>query len=404
MVQINENFAQLPAGYLFTEIGRRVSEYQRLNPDAQIIRMGIGDVTLPLPKACIEAMHNAVNEMATSDGFRGYGPEQGYEFLQQKICRYDYKPYGVDISTDEIFVSDGAKSDTGNIGDILGINNKIAVTDPVYPVYVDTNVMAGRAGNLKADGCWSNIVYMPVNAENNFVPELPKEDVSVIYLCFPNNPTGTTLTRSQLKVWVDYALEHKALILFDAAYEAFITEADVPHSIYEIDGAKKVAIEFRSYSKTAGFTGTRCSYTVVPKECVGYDSNGKAYALNNFWRRRQCTKFNGTPYIVQRGAEAIYTEEGQRQVKEIVNYYLRNAQIIRNSLSAKGFDVYGGINSPYVWVKTDGTDSWKFFDYLLHEKHIVTTPGVGFGPSGEGYVRLTAFNTLEKTQEAMARI
>ena len=404
MVHINENFAKLPAGYLFTEIGRRVSEYQRLNPDARIIRMGIGDVTLPLPKACIEAMHNAVNEMATSEGFRGYGPEQGYEFLQQKISQYDYKPYGVDIATDEIFVSDGAKSDTGNIGDILGINNKIAVTDPVYPVYVDTNVMAGRAGHLQADGCWSNIVYMPVNAENNFVPDLPKEDVSVIYLCFPNNPTGTTLTRSQLKVWVDYALEHKALILFDAAYEAFITEANVPHSIYEIDGAKKVAIEFRSYSKTAGFTGTRCSYTVVPKECVAYDDSGKAYALNNFWRRRQCTKFNGTPYIVQRGAEAIYTEEGQRQVKEIVNYYLHNAQIIRNSLSAKGFAVYGGINSPYVWVKTDGTDSWKFFDYLLHEKHIVTTPGVGFGPSGEGYVRLTAFNTLEKTQEAMARI
>lgn len=404
MVQINENFAKLPAGYLFTEIGRRVSEYQRLNPGAQIIRMGIGDVTLPLPKACIEAMHNAVDEMAASATFRGYGPEQGYEFLQQKISQYDYKPYGVDIATDEIFVSDGAKSDTGNIGDILGINNKIAVTDPVYPVYVDTNVMAGRAGNLQVDGCWSNIVYMPVNAENNFVPDLPKEDVSVIYLCFPNNPTGTTLTRSQLKVWVDYALEHKALILFDAAYEAFITEADVPHSIYEIDGAKKVAIEFRSYSKTAGFTGTRCSYTVVPRECVAYDDSGKAYALNNFWRRRQCTKFNGTPYIVQRGAEAIYTEEGQHQVKEIVNYYLHNAQIIRNSLSAKGFAVYGGINSPYVWVKTGGTDSWKFFDYLLHEKHIVTTPGVGFGPSGEGYVRLTAFNTLEKTQEAMARI
>ena len=404
MVHINEHFAELPAGYLFTEIGRRVAAYQRENPDAQIIRMGIGDVTLPLPKACTDAMHRAVDEMASAATFRGYGPEQGYEFLQQKISEYDYKPYGVDIATDEIFVSDGAKSDTGNIGDILGIDNKIAVTDPVYPVYVDTNVMSGRAGHLAANGCWSNIVYMPVNADNNFVPALPKEDVSVIYLCFPNNPTGTTLTRAQLKVWVDYALEHKALILFDAAYEAFITEDDVPHSIYEIEGAKQVAIEFRSYSKTAGFTGTRCSYTVVPKECVAYDRNGKAYQLNNFWRRRQCTKFNGTPYIVQRGAEAIYTPEGRQQVKDIINYYLGNAKIIRNSLSAKGFEVYGGINSPYVWVKTGGMDSWKFFDYLLHEKHIVTTPGVGFGPSGEGYVRLTAFNTLEKTQEAMARI
>ncbi len=404
MIKINEHFAELPASYLFTEIARRVAAFQSSEPKADIIRMGIGDVTLPLPKACTDAMHKAVDEMAVRESFRGYGPEQGYEFLQTKIRDYDYKPLGVDIDLDEIFVGDGAKSDTGNIGDILSSDNKIAVTDPVYPVYVDTNVMAGRAGELLPTGCWSNIVYMPVNAGNGFVPELPKEDVSVIYLCFPNNPTGTTLTRKELKVWVDYALEHKALILFDAAYEAFITEPDVPHSIYEIDGAKKVAIEFRSYSKTAGFTGTRCSYTVVPKDCVGYGKDGREYQLNGFWRRRQCTKFNGTPYIVQRGAEAIYTDEGQRQVKDIVNYYLQNAKIIRNALTAKGYEVFGGINSPYIWLKTKGEGSWEFFDYLLHEKHIVTTPGVGFGPSGEGYIRLTAFNTHERTREAMERI
>lgn len=366
--------------------------------------MGIGDVTLPLPKACLEAMHKAVDELGCKETFRGYGPEQGYTFLQEKIAEFDYKPYGVEIGVDEIFVSDGAKSDTGNIGDILGIDNKIAVTDPVYPVYVDTNVMAGRAGELLESGCWSNIVYLPAKAENGFVPELPKEEVSVIYLCFPNNPTGTTLTKDQLKVWVDYAKQHKALILFDAAYEAFITEANVPHSIYEIEGAKELAIEFRSYSKTAGFTGTRCSYTVVPKECMAFDKSGKAHSLNNFWRRRQCTKFNGTPYIVQRGAEAVYSADGQKEIREIISYYHRNAMVIRDGLVKKGFEVFGGINSPYVWFHTGEKDSWKFFDYLLKEKNIVTTPGVGFGPSGEGYIRMTAFNTYERTMEAIARI
>ncbi len=404
MITINQHYAELPASYLFSEIARRVKAYQEQNPDADIIKMGIGDVTLPLPKACLDAMHKAVDELGHRETFRGYGPEQGYTFLQEKIAEFDFKPYGVEIGVDEIFVSDGAKSDTGNIGDILGIDNKIAVTDPVYPVYVDTNVMAGRAGELLESGCWSNIVYLPTKAENGFVPELPKEEVSVIYLCFPNNPTGTTLTKDQLKVWVDYAKQHKALILFDAAYEAFITEANVPHSIYEIEGAKEVAIEFRSYSKTAGFTGTRCSYTVVPKECMAFDKSGKAYSLNNFWRRRQCTKFNGTPYIVQRGAEAVYSPEGQKEVKEIIAYYQKNAKVIREGLSKKGFEVFGGINSPYVWFKTGEKDSWKFFDYLLKEKNIVTTPGVGFGPSGEGYIRMTAFNTNERTLEAIARI
>jgi len=404
MIQINEHFAELPQSYLFTEIARRVKKYQEKHPAADIIKMGIGDVTLPLPKVCIEAMHKAVDEMAYKETFRGYGPEQGYAFLQEKIRDFDFKPLGVNIETDEIFVSDGAKSDTGNIVDILGIDNKIAVTDPVYPVYVDTNVMSGRGGKLLENGCWSNIVYLPTNSENGFVPELPKEEVSVIYLCFPNNPTGTALTREQLKPWVDYALEHKALILFDAAYEAFITEKDVPHSIYEIPGAEEVAIEFRSYSKTAGFTGTRCSYTVVPKSCKAYGKNGEVYYLNGFWKRRQCTKFNGTPYIIQRAAEAIYSAEGQKQVADIINYYHNNASIIRAGLSQKGFEVFGGVNSPYIWFKTGEKDSWKFFDYLLEEKNIVTTPGVGFGPSGQGYIRMTAFNTNERTLEAIERI
>ena len=394
MIQINENFTKLSESYLFTEIARRVKAYTTENPNADIIKMGIGDVTLPLPKACIEAMHKAVDEMSVKETFRGYGPEQGYEFLQEKIRDFDFATRGVKISNDEIFISDGAKSDTGNITDILGEGNTIAVTDPVYPVYVDTNVMAGR----------QNIVYLPVTKENGFVPELPKGDVSVIYLCFPNNPTGTVLKKDELKVFVDYAIKHKALILFDAAYEAFITEDNVPHSIYEIEGAKQVAIEFRSYSKTAGFTGTRCSYTVVPKECTGYDKNGKAFPLNPFWKRRQCTKFNGTPYIIQRAAEAIYTPEGSTQVMEIINYYLNNAKIIREGLTKKGFEVFGGVNSPYIWLKTPEKDSWKFFDYLLKEKNIVTTPGAGFGKSGEGYIRLTAFNTKEKTVEAMERI
>lgn len=397
MIIANENFWKLASSYLFSEIGRRVNEFKSENPDAKIIRMGIGDVTLPLPKACIEAMHKAVDEMGSASTFRGYGPERGYDFLIRKICDYDYRRHGIKIDSDEVFISDGAKSDTGNITDILGHDCIVAVTDPVYPVYVDTNIMAGRK---------EGIVYLPCTAENNFVPELPVGDVDVIYLCFPNNPTGTTLTHDQLKKFVDYAIEHKSLILFDAAYEAFISSEDVPHSIYEIAGAKSVAIEFRSYSKTAGFTGTRCSYTVVPKECVGYGLDGKEYSFNELWNRRQCTKFNGTPYIVQRAAEAIYSEAGREQVRQIIDYYKTNATIIRNALISKGYTgVYGGIDSPYVWVKTpEGTDSWSFFDYLLKEKAIVSTPGAGFGSSGEGYIRLTAFNTTENTVEAMNRI
>lgn len=397
MIIANENFGKLASSYLFSEIGRRVNEFKSENPDAKIIRMGIGDVTLPLPKACIESMHKAVDEMGSASTFRGYGPERGYDFLIRKICDYDYRRHGIKIDSDEVFISDGAKSDTGNITDILGHDCIVAVTDPVYPVYVDTNIMAGRK---------EGIVYLPCTAENNFVPELPVGDVDVIYLCFPNNPTGTTLTHDQLKKFVDYAIEHKSLILFDAAYEAFISSEDVPHSIYEIAGAKSVAIEFRSYSKTAGFTGTRCSYTVVPKECVGYGLDGKEYSFNELWNRRQCTKFNGTPYIVQRAAEAIYSEAGREQVRQIIDYYKTNATIIRNALISKGYTgVYGGIDSPYVWVKTpEGTDSWSFFDYLLKEKAIVSTPGAGFGSSGEGYIRLTAFNTTENTVEAMNRI
>lgn len=397
MIIANENFGKLASSYLFSEIGRRVNEFKSENPDAKIIRMGIGDVTLPLPKACIEAMHKAVDEMGSASTFRGYGPERGYDFLIRKICDYDYRRHGIKIDTDEVFISDGAKSDTGNITDILGHDCIVAVTDPVYPVYVDTNIMAGRK---------EGIVYLPCTAENNFVPELPVGDVDVIYLCFPNNPTGTTLTHDQLKKFVDYAIEHKSLILFDAAYEAFISSEDVPHSIYEIAGAKSVAIEFRSYSKTAGFTGTRCSYTVVPKECIGYGLDGKEYSFNELWNRRQCTKFNGTPYIVQRAAESIYSEAGREQVRQIIDYYKTNATIIRNALISKGYTgVYGGIDSPYVWVKTpEGTDSWSFFDYLLKEKAIVSTPGAGFGSSGEGYIRLTAFNTTENTVEAMNRI
>jgi LL-diaminopimelate aminotransferase len=405
MVLVNENYTKLPGSYLFSEIARKVNEFKTANPNANIIRLGIGDVTKPLVSACIEAMHKAVDEMADATSFRGYGPEQGYDFLLNAIVENDYKALGLDIQTSEIFVSDGSKSDTGNIGDILGTNNIIAITDPVYPVYVDTNVMAGRAGDLGKDGKWSKVVYLPCTAENNFVPALPTTKVDIIYLCFPDNPTGTTLTRTQLKTWVDYAIEHKALILFDSAYEAYITEDDVPHSIYEIEGAKKVAIEFRSFSKTAGFTGTRCAYTVVPKELVGYTSSGEEISLNKLWNRRHTTKFNGVPYIIQRAAEACYSTEGKKQIKETIVYYLNNAKIIREGIESLGLKVYGGINSPYIWVKTpNGMSSWEFFDYLLNELHIVGTPGVGFGPHGEGYLRLTAFGTLENTKEAIARL
>lgn len=405
MVLINENYTKLPGSYLFSEIARKVNEFKIANPKADVIRLGIGDVTKPLPQASIEAMHKAVDEMASDETFRGYGPEQGYDFLVNTIVENDYKAHGLDIQTDEVFVSDGSKSDTGNIGDILGTDNIVAITDPVYPVYIDTNVMAGRAGDLGADGKWNKIVYLPCTAENNFVPELPTTKVDIIYLCYPNNPSGTTLTKSELKVWVDYALKNKALILFDSAYEAYITEDDVPHSIYEIEGAKKVAIEFRSFSKTAGFTGTRCAYTVVPKDLMAYTSKGEEVSLNKLWNRRHTTKFNGVPYIIQRAAEACYSPEGKKQVKDTIEYYLNNAKIIREGLTEQGLKVYGGVNSPYIWVKTpNGVSSWEFFDYLLNELNVVGTPGVGFGPSGEGYLRLTAFGTLENTKEAVLRL
>lgn len=404
MILVNENYTKLPGSYLFSDIARKVEEFKASNPDAKIIRLGIGDVTKPLPSSIIQALHKAVDEMGDASTFRGYGPEQGYDFLVNAILENDYKSNGLNIEADEIFVSDGSKSDTGNIGDILGADNVVAVTDPVYPVYVDTNVMAGRAGDL-VNNKWTKLVYVPCTSENEFVPELPKEKVDIIYLCYPNNPTGTTLTKDQLKVWVDYALKNKALILFDGAYEAFITEKDVPHSIYEIEGAKEVAIEFRSFSKTAGFTGTRCAYTVIPKSLMGYTKSGEKVSLNKLWNRRHTTKFNGVPYIIQRAAEACFSAEGKKQIRSTIEYYLNNARIIREGLSQQGLKVYGGVNSPYIWVKTpEGLTSWGFFDYLLNELNIVGTPGVGFGPSGEGYLRLTAFNTLENTKEAISRL
>lgn len=398
MAKVNENFLKLPGSYLFTNIAKKVSQFSEKNPDKKIIKMGIGDVTRPLCPAVIEAMHKAVEEMGTFEGFHGYGPEQGYEFLRRLIAENDYK--GLGIETDEIFVSDGAKSDCGNIVDIFSKDNKVAVCDPVYTVYVDTNVMSGRAGELNDKGMWDNLIYMPATAENNFVPALPEEKPDLIYLCYPNNPTGMTLTRNQLKKWVDYAKENDAVILFDGAYEAFITDSDVPHSIYEIEGAKEVAIEFRSFSKTAGFTGNRCAYTVIPKSVKAGGTE-----LNKLWLRRQCTKFNGVPYVVQCGAAAVYSEEGKSQVKENIRYYLENAKIIKETFESVGIAAYGGINSPYVWAKVpDGKTSWEFFDELLEKAGVVTTPGAGFGPSGEGYIRFTAFNTKEATLEAMENI
>ena len=405
MALINENFIRIPATYLFSEIAKRVATYQEVNPENNIIRMGIGDVTLPLPDAAVDAMIAAAEEQRDSATFRGYGPEQGYAFLREAIRDNDYRAHHIDIESDEIFVSDGAKSDTGNIGDIFSTGNKVAVTDPVYPVYVDTNAMGGRAGVPQVTGGWSDIVYLPCKEENNFVPGLPTEKVDLIYLCYPNNPTGTTLTREQLAVWVDYARKNKSVILFDAAYEAFITEENVPRSIYEIPGAKEVAIEFRSFSKTAGFTGTRCAFTVVPKALMAYTENGQPVSLNKLWNRRHTTKFNGTSYAVQRAAEATYSEAGKKQVSEIIAYYKENARIIREGLEKTGLKVFGGINAPYVWVKTpEGMSSWDYFDYLLKEKNIVTTPGAGFGASGEGYVRFSAFGSRENTLEAMKRL
>lgn len=405
MISINNNFCTLPETYLFSKIAKKIEEYKEQHPQSDIIKMGIGDVTKPICKASIDAMHKAVDEMGSSETFRGYGPEQGYDFLRNKISTFDYKNRNIEISPNEIFISDGAKSDTGNIGDIFSKDNKIAVTDPVYPVYVDTNVMAGRAGNFTEDGMWDNIEYLPCTEENDFIPKLPTLKPSIIYLCYPNNPTGTTLTRTELKKWVAYALENKAIILFDSAYEAFIKDKDVPHSIYEIEGAKKCALEFRSFSKTAGFTGLRCGYTVIPKELVGYDKDGNGVSLNKLWNRRQTTKFNGASYITQRAAEAIYSEDGQKQIQESIDFYLDNASILRKGLSEAGLKVFGGVNAPYVWVKTPGKlSSWEFFDELLDKCNIVGTPGVGFGKAGEGYFRFTAFSNRENTIEAVKRI
>lgn len=404
MAIINENYLKLPGSYLFAEIARRVTTFKNEHPTANVIRLGIGDVTKPLPPAIVKAMHDAVDEMAHAETFRGYGPEQGYSFLINKIIETDYAARGISLGDDEIFVSDGSKSDVGNIQEIFGINNIVAITDPVYPVYLDTNVMAGRTGELK-DGMFEKVTYLPCNAENQFKPALPDHKVDLIYLCSPNNPTGTTLSKAELKKWVDYAKANDAIILYDAAYEAYIREEDVPHSIYEIEGAKEVAIEFRSFSKNAGFTGTRCAFTVVPKTVMGKKSNGEEYPLNKLWNRRHTTKFNGTPYIVQQGAAAVYTPEGQQQIKAIVDYYMTNAKIIREGLTSAGIESFGGINAPYIWLKTPNSmSSWSFFDKLLNEANIVGTPGTGFGPSGEGYFRLTAFGNRENTEEAVERI
>lgn len=406
MSKINENFLNLQESYLFSTIAKKVAKYTQENPNNKIIKLGIGDVTKPIVPACIEAMHKAVDEIGTKEGFKGYGPEQGYEFLRNAIIENDYKARGIDIKKDEIFVSDGAKCDCGNIVDIFSQDNKIAITDPVYPVYLDTNVMSGRSGKFnKEKGTYENIVYLPVTAENNFKPELPKEKVDMIYLCFPNNPTGTVLTKEDLKIWVDYAKENGSIILYDAAYEAFITEENIPHSIYEVEGAKDVAIEFKSYSKTAGFTGVRCAYVVIPHEVKGKSENGEKIEFNKLWNRRTCTKFNGTSYIVQKAAEATYSEEGKKQIKANIQSYLENAKIIKEGLEKAGFITYGGINSPYIWLKVpQGMTSWEFFDKLLEEVNIVGTPGSGFGPHGEGYFRLTAFGTKENSIEAIERI
>jgi len=404
-VKINENYLMLKSNYIFSEINQRVNNFREVNPEANIILMGIGDVTRPLPKAVIDKFEEAVKEMAQTETFRGYGPEQGYDFLIKKIISNDYLPRRIELSEDEVFISDGAKCDTGNIQEIFSLDNKVAVTDPVYPVYVDSNVMAGRTGPMDQNGRYKGIVYLPCTEENEFVPELPESSVDMIYLCFPNNPTGTSLTRKQLKEWVDYAKDNKSIILYDAAYEAYIREDNIPHSIYEIDGAKEVAIEFRSFSKNAGFTGTRCAYTVVPKEVIGYDAHGETHSLNSLWNRRQTTKFNGVSYPVQVAAQAVYSYDGQREIKESIDYYMNNAANIRESLNNIGLRTYGGINSPYIWIKTpDKMNSWEFFDTLLSQAYVVGTPGIGFGPSGEGYLRITAFNTQQNTEEAMERI
>jgi len=401
MFKINENYLKLPGSYLFSTIGKKVREFTEANPDKKIIRLGIGDVTLPLAPVVVKALHGAVDEMGVKETFKGYAPDLGYEFLRQTIADNDYKARGADIAIDEIFISDGAKSDSGNIQEIFAINNKIAVCDPVYPVYIDSNAMAGRTGDyIPAEERWSDVIYMPCTKETNFAPELPKETPDIIYLCYPNNPTGSTITKEELQKWVDYANKAGAVIIYDAAYEAYISEENVPHTIYECEGAKTCAIEIRSFSKNAGFTGTRLGFTVVPKELKCGE-----VSLNSLWARRHGTKFNGAPYITQVAGAAIYSAEGKKQIKEQIAYYMRNAKIIREGLKSAGYSISGGVNAPYIWMETPkGMSSWDFFDYLLTKANVVGTPGSGFGPSGEGYFRLTAFGTYENTLEAMERI
>ena len=402
MIKINENYLKLQASYLFSEIGNRVAAYQKAHPEKEIIKLGIGDVTRPLPPACIEAFHQAVDEMSDIDTFRGYGPEKGYAFLREKIAAADFQAVGADIDADEIFVSDGAKCDSGNIQEIFATNVTIALPDPVYPVYLDTNVMAGRTGGF-SDGRYQDLVYLDSSQANGFIPDLPAEAVDLIYLCFPNNPTGATITMDQLQSWVDYARESRALILYDAAYEAYIRDPALPKSIYEVKGAREVAIEMRSFSKTAGFTGIRCGYSVVPKDCRGYDGHGQQHSIHDFWLRRHATKFNGVSYPVQRAAEAVYSEDGRRQVVALNDYYLRNAAVIRREMTALGYECIGGENSPYIWVDAK-MDSWAFFDMLLEKAGVVCTPGAGFGRCGEGYIRISAFNHYESVLKAMEKV
>lgn len=405
MALVNDHFLKLPDNYLFADIAKKVNAFKVSHPQAKVISLGIGDVTRPLCPAVTEAMHKAVDEMAVKSTFRGYGPEQGYQFLREAIVKNDFLPRGIHLDTSEIFINDGAKSDTGNIQELVRWDNSIGVTDPIYPVYIDSNVMIGRAGVVE-NGRWSNVIYMPCTEENNFVPQIPDRRVDIIYLCYPNNPTGTVITKDELRKWVNYAIHNDAIIFYDAAYEAYIQNPDIPHSIYEIRGARKVAVEFHSYSKTAGFTGVRCGYTVVPKELTAGTLDGnRRIPLNPLWNRRQCTKFNGTSYISQRAAEATYSPEGREQVRATIGYYMTNAALMRETLLKLGLKVYGGEDAPYIWIKTpDGEDSWQFFDSLLRGANVVCTPGVGFGPSGEGYVRLTAFGEREDCEEAMDRL
>lgn len=404
MALVNDHFLKLPNNYLFSDVEKKVNAFKATHPKARVITLGVGDVTQPLCPAVVDAIHRAADEMAQQSTFRGYGPEQGYDFLREAILRHDFLPRGIHLDASEIFVNDGSKSDTGNIQELIRWDNSIGVTDPVYPVYIDSNVMIGRAGVVQ-DGRWSNVIYLPCTAENGFVPQIPERRVDVIYLCYPNNPTGMTLTKDELRRWVNYALRNDALIFFDAAYEAYIRDDSIPHSIYEIRGARRCAIEFHSYSKTAGFTGVRCGYTVVPKEVTAATLGGERISLNNLWLRRQSTKFNGTSYISQRAAEAIYTSEGKRQVRETIDYYMQNAREMLSALRALGCEVYGGQHAPYLWLKTPGgTGSWQFFEEMLYGAHVVCTPGVGFGPSGEGYVRLTAFGRHDETAEALQRL